>query len=398
MVTDKKNPKRYTLKVKQNATEMVRAGHSISNVAKKLGIQNKRTLENWIRLQENGQLEQRKEGRRDNLSVIALHDHLLRILPDYPAGLSVDAIVDRLNEEGVSKSSRTIQRHMDILCSEEGGYKVIAGADGGWCRNKGVKPTLRLNDLSVADALSLTLLERFLKNILPTATTKLLDSVFEQAKTKLEKEASTNKLAAWSKMVAVVEPGLEVISPKIEDGALHLIQEALLAKETVKVEYAPPGKLKRMHVLNPLGLVQCGAITYLVATFSCKTEPILRLPVHRVKSAERTYDRHSYLVPEGFTLQGFIDLGGFGFNENGPVKVRAWVSEMLGPRLEEVKLSEDQKLRPIDGGYELTATLIDSWRLRWWILSKTGDIEVLEPRGLREDIARTLSDGAARYQ
>ena len=286
---------------------------------------------------------------------------------------------------------------MNILGSEEGGYKVISGADGGWCRNKGAKPTLRLNDLSVADALSLALLERFLKNILPTATTKLLDSVFEQAKTKLEKGVATNKLAAWSKMVAVVEPGLEVISPRIEDGALHLIQEALLAKETVKVEYAPPGKSKRTHVLNPLGLVQCGAITYLVATFSRRTEPVLRLPVHRVKSAERTYDKNSYLVPEGFTLQGFIDQSGFGFNENGLVKVRAWISEMLGPRLEEVKLSEDQKLRPIDGGYELTATLIDSWRLRWWILSKTGDIEVLEPKHIRDEIAKTLREGAAGY-
>jgi predicted DNA-binding transcriptional regulator YafY len=389
---------RYTLQQKRKAIEMVRAGHSISDVTKKQGIQNRRTLENWIRLQENGQLERAKEGRRGNLSVIALHDHLLRILPDYPAGISVDTIVDRLNEEGVSKSSRTVLRHMSILSSEGGGYKAVAGAIGGWCRNKSVKPSLRLNDLSVADALSLTLLERFLKNILPTATTKLLDSVFEQAKTKLENEASANKLAAWSKMVAVVETGLEVISPKIEGDALHLIQEALLARETVKVEYAPPGKSKRTHVLNPLGLVQCGAITYLVATFSRKTEPVLRLPVHRVKSAERTYDQHSYLVPEGFTLQGFIDQGGMGFNEQGPAEIRAWVSDMLGPRLEEVKLSRDQKLRPVEGGYELTATLIDSWRLRWWILSKTGDIEVLEPKALREDIAKTLREGAARYE
>lgn len=81
---------------------------------------------------------------------------------------------------------------------------------------------------------------------------------------------------------------------------------------------------------------------------------------------------------------------GWASTSKGPVKVRAWVSEMLGPRLEEVKLSSDQKLRPVEGGYELTATLIDSWRLHWWILSKTGDIEVLEPKSLRE--------GAARYK
>jgi hypothetical protein len=47
--------------------------------------------------------------------------------------------------------------------------------------------------------------------------------------------------------------------------------------------------------------------------------------------------------------------------------------------------------------YELTATLIDSWRLRWWILSKTGDIEILEPRHTRDEIAETLRHGAAGY-
>jgi len=388
---------RYTLEEKLEAIGMVRDGLSVTEVAKKKGIQNKKTLENWIRLEDNGQLEKPKGGRRNNLSVIALHNHFLRVLPEYPAGMSDERILDRLNEEGVFISAKTVQRHMDTLSSEAGGYKVVAGANGGWCRNRNVKPSLRLNDLSVPDALSLALLERFLKNILPTATTQLLDGVFEQAKTKLEKEASTNPLAAWPNLVAVVEPGLDVIAPSIEDDVLHPIQQALLARETLKVEYVPVGKTKRTHTLNPLGLVQCGAITYLIATFSRKTEPILRLPLHRVKSTERTHDRASYLAPEDFTLHGFIDQGGMGFNEQGPIEIRAWVSDMLGPRLEEVKLSRDQKLRPVEGGYELTATLIDSWRLRWWILSKTGDIVVLEPEDLREDIAKQLREGAARY-
>jgi predicted DNA-binding transcriptional regulator YafY len=393
-----KKPVRYTIAQKRKAVEMVSAGHSVADVVKKFAIQNKRTLENWVRLQENGQLEHPNEGRRDNLSVIALHNHLLRVLPDYPAGLTAEAIVDQLASEGVYKCTRTINRHMDILSGEASGYKVIAGPQiGTWCRNKSAKPALRLNDLSVPDALSLALLERFLKNILPTATTKLLDGVFEQAKTKLEKEASKNPLAAWPNVVAVVEPGLEVIAPSIDDDVLHPVQQALLTKETLKVDYAPLGRSTRTHILNPLGLVQCGAITYLIATFSRKAEPILRLPLHRVQSAERTHDRASYLVPDGFTLQGFIDQGGMGFNEQGPIKIRVWVSEMLGPRLEEVKLSSDQKLRPVDGGYELTATLIDSWRLHWWILSKTGDIVVLEPESLRDDIAKILRKGAARY-
>ncbi|MDP2433999.1 MAG: WYL domain-containing protein [Pseudomonadota bacterium] len=102
-------------------------------------------------------------------------------------------------------------------------------------------------------------------------------------------------------------------------------------------------------------------------------------------------------MPKGFSLQGFIDQGGFGFGEKGPIKLKAWVSKMLGERMAETRLAADQKLQPVADGFELTATLIDSWRLRWWILSKTGDIVVLGPKTLRTEIAKQLSEGAARY-
>lgn len=396
MNAEKKNPRvAYAPDFKRKAVDMVRQGKTVLEVCKKLGIQNRKTLENWITLHDRGQLERAKEGRRDNLSVVSLQNVLLQVLPDYPEGMSPAAIRDRLDEEGIFKHERTIQRHLEILSDERGGYKVISGASGGWCRNKNIKPALRAGELSVADALSLSLLERFLKPILPSATTSLLGSVFDQARKKLQQESRTNKLAAWSEKVAVVEPGLDVIPPEPVEGVPQVVQEALLAGETVEIDYASPGKKRRTHTVNPLGLVQCGAITYLVCTFSGTTDPIARLPIHRMKAAKRTYAKAS--PPEGFSLQAFIDQGGLGFGEQGPIKLKAWVSNMLGTRLAEVALGKDQKLVPESDGFELSVTLIDSWRLHWWILSKTGDIVVREPATLREHIARQLREGLERY-
>lgn len=398
MNAENKTPRvTYAADFKRKAVDLVKKGQSVSDVCKKLGIQNKKTLENWIVRHEKGVLQGPKEGRRDNLSVVALQNALLQVLPDYPEGISAATIRDRLDEEhGIFKSEKTIQRHIEVLSDERGGYKVTPGAGGGWCRNKNIKPALRLNELSVADALSLSLLERFLKPLLPKTTTSLLETVFDQARRKLEQEARTNKLAAWSNKVAVAEPGLDVIPPEPEEGVPEIVQEALLADEMVEIDYVSPGKKRRTHTANPLGLVQNGAITYLVCTFAGTTEPIARLPLHRMKSAKRTYLKAT--PPAGFSLKHFIDQGGFGFGEKGPIKLKAWVSEMLGGRLAEAKLDKDQKLVPEDEGFELTVTLIDSWRLKWWILSKTGDIVVREPAALRDEIAHTLRAGAACYK
>lgn len=63
----------------------------------------------------------------------------------------------------------------------------------------------------------------------------------------------------------------------------------------------------------------------------------------------------------------------------------------------ESHLSEDQMMRRVDDGFILTATLPNTWRLKWWILSKSGDIEVLKPIELRKEIKVLLTSAAAKY-
>ncbi|HBO4785973.1 TPA: WYL domain-containing protein [Pseudomonas aeruginosa] len=43
-----------------------------------------------------------------------------------------------------------------------------------------------------------------------------------------------------------------------------------------------------------------------------------------------------------------------------------------------------------EDGAHLTATVNDSWELRWWILSHAGSIQIRKPRQLRDEIGQHL--------
>lgn len=42
--------------------------------------------------------------------------------------------------------------------------------------------------------------------------------------------------------------------------------------------------------------------------------------------------------------------------------------------MREMPLSQDMEISPLPDGATLTATVADSWELRWWTLSHTGSI------------------------
>ena len=57
-----------------------------------------------------------------------------------------------------------------------------------------------------------------------------------------------------------------------------------------------------------------------------------------------------------------------------------------------------QKLEPLqDGGLELSMEVGGNAELRSWVLSFGSGAEVLEPRSLREEVARELGQAMARY-
>ena len=149
-------------------------------------------------------------------------------------------------------------------------------------------------------------------------------------------------------------------------------------------------------VLHPLGLVQRGAASYLVATAFSFTEPRL-FALHRVEKATVLESlAHS---PGNFRLDDYITSGALHFGSGTMIQLEILVDDWLKKILQETPLSTDQQLEMDDqkSRFRVTATVADTWQLHWWILSKSDALEVLQPELLRENIKKQLKSAAKQY-
>ena len=146
--------------------------------------------------------------------------------------------------------------------------------------------------------------------------------------------------------------------------------------------------------LHPLGLVQRGPVTYLVATAFTYTDVRL-YAVHRITGANvQAEPAHR---PDGFSLDDYIAQGALQFGDGRTIRLKARVSPWLADILTETPLTADQRLERAGEEFRLTATITDSWQLRWWILSQGQGITVLEPEALRKEIGGELRKCLANY-
>ena len=85
------------------------------------------------------------------------------------------------------------------------------------------------------------------------------------------------------------------------------------------------------------------------------------------------------------------------FGQGEVVKLKANVSETLAMYLDECEIAKDQKLRFVDGKWQLSATIKNSWQLMFWIRSQGSDITVLSPKSIREDLLNDAKKVVENY-
>jgi predicted DNA-binding transcriptional regulator YafY len=114
----------------------------------------------------------------------------------------------------------------------------------------------------------------------------------------------------------------------------------------------------------PLGLAQQGPRMYLVCRFEgYDNERCLAL--HRIVSAQAstlTFDR-----PKEFNLKQFDEDGRFGYGDGNKIRLSFRIEKSAGLHLVECPLSADQRVVEMDDAYEITATVVDSDMLDWWL-------------------------------
>ncbi|AVO35473.1 helix-turn-helix transcriptional regulator [Ottowia oryzae] len=304
--------------------------------------------------------------RPDTLESVLLAVELLRRIP---RGRKITAaeLHRQLKDAGMERTERTIQRQLEMLSrhfeierderSKPYGYRWLERAQH-----------LAVPHLTPHESLLLQLAEEHLKHLLPTRLMQSMDGFFAQARRNLgdDSQGHNVRLAReWPRKVRVVATSQPLLPPSIAPGVLEAVSDALYGNRWLELDYQnAAGKRKPVKVM-PLGLAQQGPRLYLV----CRYEGFgneRSLALHRVRKAQAS--TLAFERPADFDLQKYDDDGRFGFGEGERVQLTFCIENEAGFHLRETPLSQDQQVRDCgDGWMEVTATVVDSAMLQWWL-------------------------------
>jgi len=318
---------------------------------------------------------------------------LLKLLPKRGTGKTAKDLAVALNDAGFKVSKRQIERDLATLsgpfpldCKDQSipyGWKWMDGRSAD------------LPGLTVAEALSMKLVEDTLKPLLPKSVLASLEGNFKQAQKKLAALDEDNPNIQWTSKIRIVQPTLPLLPPQVDQEVLENVQESLLFNKKLDAEYqAINAEQSSVLTLHPLGLVNRGSVTYLVAT-AFDYSDVRLYALHRISKADKLDE--DVVRPDNFSLDDYINSGALQFGKGKTLHFKAYIHDWLAKLLTETPLSADQKLLVVGDKTRLTATVPDSPQLQWWILSHGTGIEVLAPVSLRTAIAETLKQAASIY-
>ena len=162
-------------------------------------------------------------------------------------------------------------------------------------------------------------------------------------------------------MISETQP---LLPPKIKPGVFDEVSNALYANRWLEVEYkSSAGKSTKSEVM-PLGLAQQGPRLYLVCRFN-GYENERSLALHRMNSARAT--TRDFERPKEFDLRKYDNDGRFGFGEGERINLTFRIAKNTGRHLLESPLPVDQTCQEAGDQFEISATLVDTAQLDWWL-------------------------------
>lgn len=311
---------------------------------------------------------------------------ILSMIPRYGSSITTSRITNRLNAVSTEGTAvRTIQRDLEEL---SGPFPIVYEQEGRTFHWSWMEDAPRY-DVPVMDpqtALTFHLVREHLTPLLPASSLKYLESYFTTAASILSGN-SEMPLAQWRDKVRKISRGLQMEPPQFRPGVAEVVYEALLRERSLKVSYRPrlENSAKEYKELNPLSLVLVDNLIYLVATIGEYTNP-LQFLLHRVEEVTML-DRPAAL-PEGFSLQGYIESGEFSYPVGSEtILLKALFEKDAAAYLQEtplpglISLTDDEEEETV----LLEAEVLYSRQLRWWLRGFGDAVEVLEPAELREE-------------
>ncbi len=339
---------------------------------------------------------------------LARHWKTLQLLPRSPKFITSEGVQQRLEDEGFGVALRTVERDLvwlkTLFAISDGNKKY--GKQWAWDAHA---PPMVAPLLSHSEALTLLMAQQHLSGVLPASTLGHLQGYFDLAAqcldpTTMMAQRQPRPELHWRNKVRVLPSSQALLAPTVDATALATVQEALLQGEQCEICYhkrtdqavANNHSKGDTYAIHPLGLVQRGALLYVVCTI--KDYPDIKLlALHRVSRAAPLKSRA--VVPVGFDLDAYIASGALGWrSDSQTIVLEALFAAVAGEHLRETPLSDDQTITVNETGeLQVQATVQWTPQLEWWLLGFGAGVTVLAPPPLRDAIALKVRDAAARY-
>lgn len=308
------------------------------------------------------------EDENKTIVTVRLAMEILRRIPrkNY---ISASELQKQLQNANINRDLRNIQKQLKMLCESFDIECDTTSKPYGY-RWKSMSAGFSMPMLNDQDALLLTLAEQHLKNLLPANVMKSMDGFFEQARKRfdpfieLDKHTNTLRAREWLNKVRVVAETQPLLPPPIKAGVLEAVSNALYANRWLAISYKNSAGKSNQYDVMPLGLAQQGSRLYLVCRFDGRNNE-RSLALHRISAA--TVSQMIFERPKEFDLKKYDADGRFGFGEGKKIQLSFAIDKNAGKHLLETPLSKDQKVVELDDGYRISATVMDTGHLRWWL-------------------------------
>ena len=170
---------------------------------------------------------------------------------------------DVLQREGIDISLRTIQRDLNQI-SQRFPIESNGTVPQGW-RWRSDAPIQSLPHMTSSQAVTFMMVEEHLKHLLPPSLIEEMNPWFDLARRSL---STQNNVRQWINRVRIVPATQPLIPPVVDRNAQQAIYEGLLQDKQLECIYQSRSNSgeEKTYVLNPLALVQKGAVIYLICT------------------------------------------------------------------------------------------------------------------------------------
>jgi len=307
---------------------------------------------------------------------------MLRAIPRHPQRVDAQTIHTRLEDLGIKVTLRTVQRDLNTLATTFP-LAFDSSKPQGWCWRQGAGQ-LEIPSMNAHAALTFSLVEQYMQNLLPRSTLGHLAPWFYAAQGVAASQASM--VTKWQEKLRVIPHSFNRIPPQIDPEIQATIYNGLLLERQLEVTYRALSNAMeaKTYPLHPLGLVVMEQVVYLVCTVKDYQDARF-LAVHRIDAARLL--EQGAIRPKQFDIDKFISRE-FGIRLGSqPLELVMRVRGILGKYLAETPVAHDQTMVTLDSEWtQVNATVPYTVQLRMWLRSLGTDAVVEAPLSLKEQL------------